>query len=74
MAAIAILTQIKGALPASYATALGDLHLAAGREEEALDAYIQARTATLDLGNPPGLLDAKITSLQSRLVDEERPS
>ena len=53
---------------AAYATARGDIHLAAGRQQEALDAYLEARAAMLALGNPPGLLDTKITSLESRLT------
>lgn len=73
-AALAILDQSNGSLPAAYAIARGDLHLAAGRQREALNAYREARAATLDLGSPPGLLEAKITSLESRLANEEQSS
>lgn len=73
-AALAILDQSNGSLPAAYAIARGDLHLAAGRQREALNAYLEARAATLDLGSPPGLLEAKITSLESRLANEEQSS
>jgi len=73
-AALAILNQSNGSLPAAYAIARGDLHLAAGRQREALNAYLEARAATLDLGSPPGLLEAKITSLESRLANEEQSS
>jgi len=59
---------------AAFATARGDIHLAAGRTQEALDAYLEARTATLSLGNPPGLLDLKIATLESRLATEETSS
>jgi predicted negative regulator of RcsB-dependent stress response len=61
-------------MPVAYATARGDIHLAAGRQQEALSAYMDARAASLELGNPPGLLDAKITSLSSRLSAQEQSS
>ncbi len=67
-AALAILNAGSDAYPAAFATALGDIHLAAERESEALTAYIQAREFALSLGAPPGLLEAKITSLESRLT------
>lgn len=67
-AALKILDAGSEAYAAAYATAKGDLHLAAGRDEEALDAYREARTVTLALGNPPGLLDIKISSLESRVA------
>jgi predicted negative regulator of RcsB-dependent stress response len=72
--ALAILSQSGDAMPVAYATARGDIHLAAGRQQEALSAYMDARTASLELGNPPGLLDAKITSLSSRLSAQEQSS
>lgn len=72
--ALVILSQSGGAMPVAYATAIGDIHLAAGRQREALSAYLEARAASLDLGNPPGLLDAKITSLESRLSEQEQSS
>lgn len=71
-AALAILNTNGSAYPAAYATARGDIHLAAGRPQQALDAYIEARSVLLAVGNPPGILDTKITSLESRLgVSEE---
>jgi predicted negative regulator of RcsB-dependent stress response len=72
--ALAILSESGGAMPVAYATARGDIHLAAGRQQEALSAYMDARAASLELGNPPGLLDAKITSLSSRLSAQEQSS
>jgi len=67
-AALAILDVGSGAYPVAYATARGDIHLSAGRDQEALDAYLEARAVLLALGNPPGILDTKITSLESRLA------
>ena len=49
-AAVAILEQGSSSFPASYAQALGDIHLAAGRESEALLAYQSAQTESLALG------------------------
>lgn len=72
--ALAILSQSGDAMPIAYATARGDIHLAAGRQQEALSAYLDARAASLEMGNPPGLLDAKITSLGSRLSAQEQSS
>jgi len=72
--ALAILAQSGAMMPVAYATAKGDIHLAAGRQQDALAAYQDARAASLAMGNPPGLLDAKITSLQSRLAAEEQSS
>jgi predicted negative regulator of RcsB-dependent stress response len=46
--------------------ALGDIHLAAGRESEALTAYRDAESAALLLGNVPAMLETKIDALASR--------
>jgi len=73
-AALAILEQGDGGYAVAYATARGDIHMAAGRDAEALDAYRSARDMTLALGNPAGLLEAKITSLESRVAAEETSS
>ena len=73
-AALAILDSNKGAYPAAYATAKGDILVAEGRHAEALSAYREARAVLLALGNPPGILDTKITSLESRLAPAEEAS
>jgi len=73
-AALAILSQSGETMPVAFATARGDIHLAAGRQQEALSAYLDARAASLAMGNPPGLLDTKITSLESRLSAQEQSS
>ena len=73
-AALAILNSGNGAYPAAYAAARGDIHLAAGRAEQALAAYIEARSVLLASGNSPGILDTKITSLESRLGIVEEAS
>lgn len=72
--ALAILDSGMGAYPAAYATAKGDIYVSEGRHAEALDAYREARDVLLELGNPPGILETKITSLESRLVSEEEAS
>jgi predicted negative regulator of RcsB-dependent stress response len=69
--ALAILEARAGAYPAAYAIARGDIHMAVGRDQEALDAYLEARAALLALGNPPGILDIKINSLEARLAATE---
>lgn len=68
-AALAILESGGNAYPAAYAMARGDIHMAAGRDQQALDAYLEARSALLALGNPPGILDIKINTLESRLAE-----
>ncbi len=73
-AALTILDSNKGAYPAAYATAKGDILVAEGRHAEALSAYREARAVLLALGNPPGILDTKITSLESRLAPAEEAS
>ena len=71
-AAVAILEQGSSSFPASYAQALGDIHLAAGREAEALLAYQSAQTESLALGGQLGLVDLKVSGLSLR--DAEDPS
>ena len=69
-AAVAILEQGSGSFPASYAQALGDIHLAAGRESEALLAYQSAQTESLALGGQLGLVDLKVSGLSLRDVED----
>jgi predicted negative regulator of RcsB-dependent stress response len=68
--AIAILVSGSDAFPASYAQALGDIHLAAGREAEALEAYQTAQTESLALGGQLGLIDLKVSGLSLRVSDD----
>ena len=68
--AIAILASGSDAFPASYAQALGDIHLAAGREAEALEAYQTAQTESLALGGQLGLIDLKVSGLSLRVSDD----
>lgn len=68
--AVAILVQGSSSFPASYAQALGDIHLAAGREAEALLAYESAQTESLALGGQLGLVDLKVSGLSLRDADE----
>ncbi len=69
-AAVAILEQGSSSFPASYAQALGDIHLAAGRESEALLAYQSAQTESLALGGQLGLVDLKVSGLSLRDVED----
>jgi predicted negative regulator of RcsB-dependent stress response len=69
-AAVAILEQGSSSFPASYAQALGDIHLAAGREAEALVAYQSAQTESLALGGQLGLLDLKVSGLSLRDAED----
>ena len=64
--AIAILELGSDSFPVSYAQVLGDLHLAAGREAAALEAYQTAQTASLALGGQSGLIDLKVSGLSLR--------
>ena len=64
--AIAILELGSDSFPVSYAQALGDIHLAAGREAAALEAYQTAQTASLALGGQSGLIDLKVSGLSLR--------
>lgn len=64
--AIAMLEMGSDSFPVSYAQALGDIHLAAGREAAALEAYQTAQTASLALGGQSGLIDLKVSGLSLR--------
>jgi predicted negative regulator of RcsB-dependent stress response len=64
--ALAILESGNAVYPVAFAMALGDIHLAAGRESEALTAYRDAESAALLLGNVPAMLETKIDALASR--------
>lgn len=64
--AIAILEMGSDSFPVSYAQVLGDIHLAAGREAQALEAYQTAQTASLSLGGQSGLIDLKVSGLSLR--------
>ena len=68
--AVAILEQGSSSFPASYAQALGDIHLAAGRESEALMAYQSAQTESLALGGQRGLVDLKVSGLSLRDAED----
>ena len=68
--AVAILVQGSSSFPASYAQALGDIHLATGREAEALLAYESAQTESLALGGQLGLVDLKVSGLSLRDADD----
>ena len=75
-AAIAILELGSDSFPVSYAQVLGDIHLAAGREAAALEAYQTAKAASLMLGGQSGLIDLKVSSLSLRTeqpVSEDAP-
>ena len=69
-AAVAILEQGSSSFPASYAQALGDIHLAAGRESEALLAYQSAQTESLALGGQLDLVDLKVSGLSLRDAED----
>ena len=64
--AIAILQLGSDSFPVSYAQVLGDIHLAAGREAAALEAYQTAQAASLALGGQSGLIDLKVSGLSLR--------
>ena len=68
--AVAILVKGSSSFPASYAQALGDIHLAAEREAEALLAYESAQTESLALGGQLGLVDLKVSGLSLRDADD----
>ena len=75
-AAIAILELGSDSFPVSYAQVLGDIHLAAGREAAALEAYQTAKAASLMLGGQSGLIDLKVSGLSLRTeqpVSEDAP-
>ena len=69
-AAVAILEQGSSSFPASYAQALGDIHLATGRESEALLAYQSAQAESLALGGQLGLVDLKVSGLSLRDAED----
>lgn len=75
-AAIAILELGSDSFPVSYAQVLGDIHLAAGREAAALEAYQIAKAASLMLAGQSGLIDLKVSGLSLRTeqpVSEDAP-
>ena len=65
--ALAILSQGSEAYPVAYAQAQGDIHLAAGRDDEALEAYRQGRDLATELGQYSVVLDNKVRTLETRL-------
>ncbi len=65
--ALAILAQGSGAYPVAYAQAEGDIHLAAGRHDEALTAYRSGRDLAAELGQYSVVLDNKVRTLETRL-------
>lgn len=65
--ALAILSQGSEAYPVAYAQAQGDIHLAAGRDDEALVAYRQGRDLATELGQYSVVLDNKVRTLETRL-------
>ena len=69
-AAIAILQKGSQSFPASYAQALGDIHLSAGREDAALMAYETAQMELQSLGAQGGLVEAKVNALSLRVSDK----
>lgn len=68
--ALAILGQGSAAFPVAYAQAQGDIHLAAGRPEQALAAYRQGRDLATELGQYSVVLDNKVRTLETRLPVE----
>lgn len=64
--AIAMLETGSDSFPVSYAQVLGDIHLAAGREAAALEAYQTAQMASVALGGQSGLIDLKVNGLSLR--------
>lgn len=66
--ALSLLEAGSAVYATAYLEARGDLHLAAGRDDEALAAYKEAQASILDQGRAPALLDAKINSLEVRTV------
>jgi len=65
--ALAILSQGSDAYPVAYAQAQGDIHLAAGRADDALAAYRQGRDLAAELGQYSVVLDNKVRTLETRL-------
>ena len=71
--ALAILGQGSAAFPVAYAQAQGDIHLAAGRPEQALTAYRQGRDLATELGQYSVVLDNKVRTLETRLPVDAAP-
>ena len=71
--ALAILGQGSVAFPVAYAQAQGDIHLAAGRPEQALAAYRQGRDLATELGQYSLVLDNKVRTLETRLPVDALP-
>lgn len=71
--ALAILGQGSAAFPVAYAQAQGDIHLAAGRPEQALAAYRQGRDLATELGQYSVVLDNKVRTLETRLPVDASP-
>ena len=71
--ALAILGQGSAAFPVAYAQAQGDIHLAAGRPEQALVAYRQGRDLATELGQYSVVLDNKVRTLETRLPVDASP-
>ncbi len=65
--ALAILAQGSEAYPVAFAQAEGDIHLAAGRTDEALTAYRDGRDLAAELGQYSAVLDNKVRTLETRL-------
>lgn len=65
--ALAILSQGSEAYPVAYAQARGDIHLAAGRADDALAAYREGRDLAAELGQYSVVLDNKVRTLETRL-------
>ena len=70
--ALAILSQGSDAYPVAYAQAEGDIHLAAGRTDDALTAYRQGRDLATELGQYSVVLDNKVRTLETRIAGGNR--
>ena len=66
-----MLSQRSDAYPVAYAQAEGDIHLAAGRTDEALTAYREGRDRATELGQYSVVLDNKVRTLETRLPAPE---
>jgi predicted negative regulator of RcsB-dependent stress response len=65
--ALTLLASGSDVYPVAYAMAIGDIHLVAGRDADALLAYQQAEGAALLTGSVPALLETKIDTLTTRI-------
>ena len=65
--ALAILTQGSSAYPVAYFQAIGDIHLAGGKTEDALMAYRAGRDVSVELGQISAVLDNKVRTLETRV-------